>query len=101
MLVRLNVMIELSNVSKKKPLNVTEIRSYVTMEQSKMIKTIRVTPNLTKVRLEVMLILHNKIIELSNVRKKIKEPPKMTRELLHVMLELHNVRIEPSNVRKK
>ena len=66
-----------------------------------MIKTIRVPPNLTKVRLEVMLILHNKIIKLSNVRKKIKEPPKMTRELLHVMLELHNVRIEPSNVRKK
>ena len=109
MLVRLNVTIELSNVSKKKkPLNVTEIRSYVMMEQSKMRKTIRVPPNVTKVRSEVMLILHNKIIELSNVRKKIKEPPKMTkeppkmtRELLHVMLELHNVRIELSNVRKK
>ena len=70
MLVRLNVTIELSNVSKKKkPLNVTEIRSYVMMEQSKMRKTIRVPPNVTKVRSEVMLILHNKIIELSNVRK--------------------------------
>ena len=47
----------------------------VTMEQSNMRekKKIRVPPNVTKVRSEVMLILHNKIIELSNVRKKKKK----------------------------
>ena len=65
--------IELSNVSKKKkPLNVTEIRSYVMMEQSKMRKTIRVPPNVTKVQLHVMLVLPNVTMKLSNVRKRLK-----------------------------
>ena len=41
----------------------------VTMELSNMIKQIRVPPNVTKVQLEMMLILHIVIMELSNVRK--------------------------------
>ena len=64
-------------------------------------KKIRVSPNVKKVRLEMMLVLHNVRIEPLNVRKKIKEPPNMTRELSHVMLELHNVKMRLSNVRKK
>ena len=64
-------------------------------------KKIRVLPNVTKVRLEVMLVLHNVRIEPLNVRKKIKEPLNITRELSHVMLKLHNVRMKLSNVRKK
>ena len=41
-------------------------------------KKIRVLPNVTKVRLEVMLVLHNVRTKPLNVRKKIKEPLNMT-----------------------
>ena len=52
-----NVMMELSNMRKKKrePLNVTKVLS------------------------NVMLVLSNVIMEPLNVRKKIKEPPNMTK----------------------
>ena len=59
MLVRLNMIMELSNVSKKRKrelLNVTKIQSYVilvlpnvTMKLSNMTKQIRVPPNVTKI----------------------------------------------------
>ena len=49
----------------------------------------------------VILELHNMIMEPSNVRKKKRESSNVTKELLNVMLELHNMRIKPSNVRKK
>ena len=53
----------------------------VTMGQSNMRekKKIRVPPNVTKVRSEVMLVLNNVRIEPSNVRKKIKESLNVTR----------------------
>ena len=80
MLVLLNITMELSNLRKKKikePL-------YVTKELS-----------------NVILKLHNVIMEPSNVRKKIREPPNVRKKLLNVMLELHNARMELHNVRMK
>ena len=102
-------MMELSNVSKKKkPLNVTKNKIIFdigtaqcddgTIKYEK--KKIRVPSNVTKVRSEVMLVLHNVRIESSNV-KKTKEPPNVTKELSHMILELNNVRMKLSNVRKK
>ena len=51
--------------------------------------------------LNVILELHNEIMEPSNVRKKIREPLNVTKELSNVILELHNMRMKPLNVRKK
>ena len=87
---------------------------------------------MTKVRLYVILVLPNVMMELSNIRKKkfstlecdnnsvkndvgtaqcedrtikgekkIKKLPNATKELSHVMLELHNVMMGLSSVRKK
>ena len=56
---------------------------------------------MTKELSNVILKLHNVIMEPSNVRKKKREPPNVAKELTHVMLELHNVKMESSNVRKK
>ena len=56
---------------------------------------------MTKKLSDVMLELHNGMIEPSNVRKKIKEPPNVTKELSYAILELHNVGMKLSNVRKK
>jgi len=60
----------------------------------------RVPLNVTKVQLDMILVLPNVTMEPSNVRKKKKNPLNVTKEQLHVILELHNVRIEPSNMRK-
>ena len=49
----------------------------------------------------VILELHNVIMEPLSVRKKIREPQNMGKKLSNVMLELHNVRMKSSNVRKK
>ena len=38
-----------------------------------------VPPNVTKVQLDVMLVLANVTIKLSNVRKKIRVPPNVTK----------------------
>ena len=78
-LVLLNMIIEPSNLRKKK---------------------IKEPLYVTKVLLNVILELYNVIIEPLNVRKK-NELPNVTKELSNVMLELHNVRIEPLNLRKK
>ena len=56
---------------------------------------------MTKELSNMMLEMHNVIMEPLNVRKKRREPPNVRKELSNVMLELHNVRVEPSNVRKK
>ena len=53
-----------------------------------------------KVKLHVMLVLHNMWMEPSNVKKKI-ELLNMTKVLLNVMLVLLNMTMEPLNVRKK
>ena len=73
-----NVMIELSNLSKKimEPLNVTKVWSYV-------------------------MILPNMIMKLFNVCKKIIKPPNVTKVQSYVILLLCNVTIESSNVSKK
>ena len=55
---------------------------------------------MTKVWLEVMLVLPNVTIELSNVRKKNRVPPNATKVRSEVMLVLSNVIIELSNVTK-
>ena len=57
--------------------------------------------NVTKIEIDVMLVLLNKTMKSSNVRKKIREPPNVRKKRSHVILKLHNVRIKPSNVRKK
>ena len=64
-------------------------------------KKIKIPSNVRKVRLNVILILPNMIMEQSNVGKNIREPPNVTKLQSYVMLVLHNVRIELSNVRKK
>ena len=56
---------------------------------------------MTKVQIDVMLVLLNVTMEPSNVRKKIREPPNVTKEQSHVMLELHSVRMKLSNMIKK
>ena len=56
---------------------------------------------MTKIKLDVMLVLINVTMEPSNVKKKVREPPNVRKELSHVILELHNVMMEQSNVRKK
>ena len=74
----------------------------VMIELSNMRKKIRVLPNVTKVRLEVMLVLHNVWTKPLNVRKKkVREPPNVKKEPSHVMLKPYNVRMKPSNMRKK
>ena len=55
---------------------------------------------MTKELSNVILKLHNVIMEPSNVKEK-KEPPNVRKELSNMMLELHNVIMEQSNVRKK
>ena len=58
-----------------------------------------VGPNV-KVRLDMILVLPNVMMELSNVRKK-KKPLNVTKVLSNVMLVLSNVIMEPIDVRKK
>ena len=55
---------------------------------------------MTKIQLDVMLVLPNVTMESSNVRK-IKEPLNMTKILSNVMLVLPNVTMESLNMRKK
>ena len=55
---------------------------------------------MTKVRSEVMLVLHNVIMELSNLRIKNRVPLNVTKIESDVMLVLLNMTIEPSNLRK-
>jgi len=55
----------------------------------------------TKVQIDIMLVLPNVTMESSNVRKKIRESPNVTKEQSHMMLELQNMRMESSNMRKK
>ena len=56
---------------------------------------------MTKVLLNVMLVLSNVTMEPLNVKKiKIKDLQNVTKEQSHVILELHNMRIRQSNVRK-
>ena len=50
--------------------------------------------NVTKVQLNLMLVMPNMTMEPSNVRKK-KEPSNVTIVKSHVILVLHKVRIEP------
>ena len=57
--------------------------------------------NVTKVHIDVMLVLPNMTMKPSNMRKKIKEPPNVTKVQSCVMLVLHNVRMVQSNVKKK
>ena len=57
--------------------------------------------NVTKIEIDAMLVLLNKIMKSSNVRKKVREPPNVRKKRSHVILKLHNVRIKPSNVKKK
>ena len=54
---------------------------------------------MTKVQIDIILVLPNVTMEPSNVRKKKKEPSNVTTVKSHVILVLHNVRMEPSNVR--
>ena len=56
---------------------------------------------MTKVRLEVILILPNVIMELSNLRIKNRVPLNVTKIKSDAMLVLLNVTMEPSNSRKK
>ena len=56
--------------------------------------------NVTKIKLDVMLVLLNMTMKPSNVKKS-KEPPNVRKKLSHVMLEQHNVRMKLSNVRNK
>ena len=56
---------------------------------------------MTKVRLEVILILPNVIMELSNLRIKNRVPLNVTKIKSDAMLVLLNVTMEPSNLRKK
>ena len=88
-------------------------------------------PNVTKVQLYVILVLHNIRMVPSNVRKnkgttkcdkstatcdvgtaqcedntikcekKIRDLPNVTKVQAHVILILHNIKIVPSNMRKK
>ena len=55
---------------------------------------------MTKVRLEVMLVLHNIIMELSNLRIKNRVPLNVTKIESDAMLVLLNVTMELSNLRK-
>ena len=55
---------------------------------------------MTKVRLEVILILPNVIMELSNLRIKNRVPLNVTKIKSDAMLVLLNVTMEPSNLRK-
>ena len=55
---------------------------------------------MTKVRSEVMLVLHNVIMELSNLRIKNRVPLNVTKIESDAMLVLLNMTIEPSNLRK-
>ena len=57
-----------------------------------------VGPNV-KVRLDMILVLPNVMMELSNVRKK--KTLNVTKVLSNVMLVLSNVIMEPIDVRKK
>ena len=57
--------------------------------------------NVTKVQIDIILVLPNVTMEPSNVRKKKRESPNVTKEQSHMMLELQNVRMESSNIRKK
>ena len=94
-----NVMIEMSNVRRKKK-STTECdkstpRNDVGTAQcnngtAKFENKKQGTINVTKVELDVMLVLPIVTIEPSNLRKKINEPLNVTKELLNVMLELHN-----------
>ena len=72
----------------------------MTMKPTNLRKKIKEPLYVTKELSNVILKLHNVIMEPSNVKEK-KEPPNVIKELSHVMLELYNVRNEPSNVRKK
>ena len=56
---------------------------------------------MTKVELDVTLVLPNVTTEPSNVRTKIKDPSNVTKVLLDVMLVLPKVTMELLNVRKK
>ena len=60
----------------------------------------RIPPNVTKVRLELMLVLHNIIMELSNLRIKNRVPLHVTKIELDAMLALLNMTMESSNLRK-
>ena len=60
-----------------------------------------IPPNMTKVRLDVMLVPFNVTIELSNVRKKMRVLPNVTKVWSGVILVLPNMTIKLSNVRKK
>ena len=62
----------------------------------------RVPPNVTKIRLKVvMLVLPNLIIELSNLRIKNRVPLNMTKIESDAMLVLLNLTMKPSNLRNK
>ena len=60
----------------------------------------KIPPNMIKVRLEVMLVLSNVIMELSNLRIKNRVPLNVTKIESDAMLVLLNVTMEPSNLRK-
>ena len=55
---------------------------------------------MTKVQLEVILILPNVIMELSNLRIKNRVPLNVTKIKSDAILVLLNVTMEPSNLRK-
>ena len=48
-------------------------------------KKIKEPPNVTKIQLHVMLVLHNVRLKLLNVKKKKKEPQNVTKVLSNVM----------------
>ena len=72
----------------------------MTMKPTNLRKKIKEPLYVTKELSNVILKLHNVIMEPSNVKEK-KEPPNVRKELSNMMLELHNVIMEQSNVRKK
>ena len=90
MLVLLNVTMKLSNVTKKKGTTecnkstVIYVVSIAKCEDGimKCVEKKKKKPlNMTKVLLDIMLILSNETMEPSNVRKKIKELPNVTKKL--------------------
>ena len=80
--------------------NVILVQPTVTTELS-IVRKNRVPPNVTKIRLKVvMLVLPNLIIELSNLRIKNRVPLNMTKIESDAILVLLNLTMKPSNLRK-